>query len=282
MVYNVYKPVILQRYFRKRCVTVSNVDIDRFSINKLKFGRRFFKTYYQKSNNDTDTLLIWFHGGCFMEETPKTTLPFVQLVGDTVKIDVLTFDYPLPFDYTLDDTFRYINKIINTFLEKSRKYSNIFFGGDSAGAFLATKTMEFETNAMARSVLNIDKLGCQINGFIGICGLYDTTFSQNRLGEMLFKFYVLRGCKNHSIYQNVIMKYPMHVQTSTNDFLIRQTQQFYDKNRASEHTSIHLFKTSNSTHCFITITSLPETIESIEMIKSFIYKYSKLTFFNDY
>jgi hypothetical protein len=209
-----------------------------------------------------------------MEETPKTTLPFVQLVGDMTKIDVLTFDYPLPFDYTIDDTFRFINVTLKTFFNENKQYSNVFFGGDSAGAFLATKTIEFETNALARSILNIEQLKCPINGFIGICGMYDITFSQNQLGELVFKFYVLRGCKNHAIYQNVNLKYPMHLQTSTNDFLIGQTQTFFDKHRSSEHTTFHLFKTSNSVHCFITMTSLPETIESIDMIKDFIEKYS--------
>lgn len=262
MLYNVYKPTFLQTIFNRYFVPVSPIkEPDRIILKYETFGKSNFVSYYIPSKIISDTCIIWFHGGCFLQKSPDNVMPFLELLSATNH--VYTFDYPTLFDFTLDDTILFIQKNLRGFFD-SMKFENYVIGGDSAGTFLALKVYEAE---LLNACVVLPELR-DVNGFIGICGFYDRTFGDNILMKFLFEFYVLRGVKNKSVY-NTSISFPNNLLvTATSDFLNEQTIRYNDKYRGK--SRLLKFTTPNSQHCFINSTSLSETTAVVKEIELFI------------
>jgi acetyl esterase/lipase len=252
-------------------VPVSNFRGDTVHIHTNFLKNLPYDTFFFPApSGNSNTLVIWFHGGCFIDERPKNILPFLEFFSEYAHaVDIFTFDYPLPFKFSFDDTLIYVNYILKDLLAQ-HDYTNVYFAGDSAGAFFAVKTMEIEMSSSMRKELKVDAIGCHINGFIGICGFYDTTFNNNALGEMVFKFYLMRNIKSTKKYKKSNVIHPMLIVTSSSDFLLDQSRNFADRHRSYPNNSYKVFNTPNTTHCFLTNIHLPETKELAVDILEFI------------
>lgn len=270
LLYNVYKPTAIQRLFKKYFVPLSPVmQPDRIIRTVETFGKRILNSYYIPCVNVSTSCLIWFHGGCFIHEEPTNVLPFLEVLSSD--INVYTFDYPLPFDFTLDETLSYINKNLRNFFDVM-PHEKYFVGGDSAGTFLAQKIYEQEI-LQVKDVpirLPLPELST-VDAFVGVCGFYDMKFGNNKLGEILFNFYVLRGVEDKKKYQSTA-PFPNNLLiTSTSDFLNRQTIIYNDMYRSR--SILVSYTTPNSIHCFIASTSLPETRRAASEILDFIRRF---------
>lgn len=264
LLYAIYKPSGLKILFNKVFTPLSPVLYpDRIIKTESTFGKRRLNSYFIP-NKSSKTCLIWFHGGCFIQEKPSNVLPFLEMLSQDM--NVYTFDYPLPFDFTLDDTLVYINKNLKDFFNEY-SFDTYAIGGDSAGTFLALKLYEFQT---IKTDLYLEPLPELLNvqKFVGVCGFYDMTFGGNKMGEMAFNFYVLRGVSNKKKYISNV-SYPNNLLlTSSSDFLNRQTTVFNDKFRNV--SDLISYTTPNSIHCFIASTHLPETARAHREIALFI------------
>lgn len=267
LLYNIYKPNGVKRLYNKLFVPLSGIiEPERIIKTQTKFGRRVLNSYYIP-NNESKSCLIWFHGGCFIQEEPTNVLPFLEMLSRDVS--VYTFDYPLPFDFTLDETLIYINKNLRTFFDENT-YENYFIGGDSAGTFLAIKIYELEIIKSELKLFPLPEL-LSVNAFIGVCGFYDMTFGGNKMGEVFFRFYLLRGVNSKNKY-TTNTSYPNNLLlTSSSDFLNRQTIVYNDMYRSK--STLISYTTPNSIHCFISSTSLPETIRAAGEIIAFIARW---------
>jgi hypothetical protein len=243
------------------------VEPDRIIRTVDTFGKRILNSYYipRADGVASESCLIWFHGGCFIQEEPTNVLPFLEVLSSD--INVYTFDYPLPFDFTLDETLSYINRNLRKFFDTT-PHQKYFVGGDSAGTFLAQKIYE-------REILRVQELPLpelsQVQAFVGVCGFYDMKFGNNKIGEMLFNFYVLRGIEDKKKYQTTI-SFPNNLLiTSSSDFLNRQTIIYNDMHRSR--SILVNYTTPNSIHCFIASTFLPETRRAASEILDFIQRF---------
>jgi hypothetical protein len=266
LLYNVYKPTVIQRLFKKYFVPLSPIiEPERIIRTTDTFGKRALNSYYIPRAGST-SCLIWFHGGCFIQEEPTNVLPFLEVLSSD--INVFTFDYPLPFDFTLDETLQYINKNLRKFFD-SMPHEKYFVGGDSAGTFLAQKTYEREI-LEAPDRLPLPEFS-RVEAFVGVCGFYDMKFGNNKIGEMFFNFYVLRGVDDKKKYQST-MAFPNNLLiTSSSDFLNRQTIIYHDMHRSR--SILVSYTTPNSIHCFIASTFLPETRRAGSEIIDFIRRF---------
>lgn len=257
----------MQRLFKKYFVPLSPVlEPDRIIRTIDTFGKRVLNSYYIPRNGGSSTsCLIWFHGGCFIQEEPTNVLPFLEVLSSD--INVYTFDYPLPFDFTLDETIIYINKNLRNFFD-TMFHDKYFIGGDSAGTFLAQKI--YEQEIMRHEGPQLPEIR-GIQAFVGVCGFYDMKFGNNKIGELFFSFYVLRGVSDKKKYHTTI-SFPNNLLiTSSSDFLNRQTIIYHDIHRAS--SILVSYTTPNSIHCFIASTSLPETRRAASEILDFIRRF---------
>lgn len=273
VLYFLYKPIPLQglynRYFFPTSVFTEGAYTDEgvFTYKNSKFNT------YLLRNEGAKSLVVWFHGGCFMQNHPHIVLPFLGLLRRNLPdCDILTFDYPVPYTHTLHDTLKFSNSLIKATI--SEQYENYFLGGDSAGSFFALLTSNIETSNTMSGVLGIPKLGIQYRGFISVCGFYDQTFDNNKIADALFKFYIARGVEQWSTYRVQEIFIPTIVFTSKSDFLYSQNINFVRQNIAR---SVYLkeFDTHNAIHSYITNTSAEETLETVEYIREFVDRNSR-------
>lgn len=264
LLYNAYKPTTIQRLFKKYFVPLSPIlHPERIIKTSDSFGRRKTLNSYYIPNPKSSSCLIWFHGGCFIQEEPTNVLPFLEMLSQD--INIYTFDYPLPFDFTLDETLEYINKNLRKFFNE-HTHQTYFIGGDSAGTFLAQKIYEREIKEHYK--YNPLPEVRKVNAFVGVCGFYDMKFGNNKMGEFFFNFYVLRGVEDKKQYQST-MAFPNNLLiTSSSDFLNRQSIMHHDLYRSR--SILINYTTPNSIHCFITSTTLPETTRAANEIIQFL------------
>lgn len=281
MLYYIFKPTPVQSFMKKILIPVTNFELDTtqhtMNTHTHEKHNRSLNVYHLVTNgidvnSRARTLLIWFHGGCFVIEDPANVMPFMGLIKRKApdNLDILIFDYPLPFDVTIDDTLIYIHDMLLSFFEDwSETYDSVFIGGDSAGSFLGLKTLEIENSESFRGALGIaNPIGMHIGGFIGICGFYDVTFHNNTIASFCFQSYVMRGVSNKTKYQQMHLLHRMLLMTSKNDFLLSQTRNFFEKNR--QRGELVVYDTPNTFHGFIGNTTLAETHNAVDKILLFI------------
>jgi acetyl esterase/lipase len=214
----------------------------------------------------SENILVWFHGGCFIQEKYDTILPFLVEVARVCEMDVVTFDYPLLYTATMPETLGYCNQLLRDFFDE-HKYENVFYGGDSAGTYLALKTMEIEYNQSLRTAVGVEPLGIPVNGFVGICGFYDPTLNGKPLALPLINHWFWKA-DNITNYKKCSVRVPSLLVSSSHDFLVSQTQRFIDQ-QPRRLLQFRQFVTPNSLHCFVANTTLLETIQTLELMCDF-------------
>lgn len=267
LLYYIYRPIPLRSLYEKYLVAVSNHDESMVSV----IGEHvLYNTVYQikKISNKSNKLVVWFHGGGFIKEKAVNIIPFLVYLSEQCNVDVLTFDYPLPYKCRLDDTLVYISQILNKFFSENSKYDYIYFGGDSAGAYLALKILELQYNEAFRMYLNVEPVHADVTAFIGVCGFYDPTFGNKPLALPLFNSWFW-NVRNITFYKTCNVRCPSLIISSTQDFLVFQSRRFVDR-QPRNLVTFRQFTTPNTIHCFISNTKLPETIEATSDMCEFI------------
>jgi acetyl esterase/lipase len=226
---------------------------------------RVIKCFGDKS--ESDILLVWFHGGSFIQEKYDNILPFLVEISKTTNIHVITFDYPLLYHTKLHETLEFINLLLADYFSEN-KYKYIFYGGDSAGTYLALKTIEIEFNNSLRNITKTNQIEIIPSGFIGICGFYDPTFGNKPLAPFFINTWFWR-VPNMINFKKCTLTTPALIITSSRDFLATQSQRFVDT-QPRRLIKYKQFTTPNSLHCFVANTLLPETQETLGLIKDFI------------
>lgn len=267
ILYFIYRPIPLQALYNRYYYPSSIFEDGEYTQQSRNTYKKLNYNSYLLKNSGANTLIVWFHGGCFIQENPDIVLPFLGLLRQNMpNCDILTFDYPLPYSRTLDDTIVCSNQIIAKYIGN---YDNYYVAGDSAGSLLALLTTHIETSPTLSSRFGINPLGVKFNGYISVCGFYDIRFNGNALAEMIFKFYIGRGTKNWNNFLASEILVPALVFTSKSDFLYKQNIDFVQRN-LSRDIYLKEFDTHNSIHCFISHTGAEETKEAVQYIKMFV------------
>lgn len=272
IIYYIYRPIPLKALYNRLFFPVSNfTEYDHTEIKELEYKKNYFKQYLLKNEN-SDTLIIWYHGGCFIQDHPQIVLPFLgSLRRELPNCDILTFEYPLPYDFTLDDSLAFGNYVISKNILP--KYKNYYICGDSAGSYFAAITANIQDSNTLHTVLHLDKLDLNFNGLISVSGFFDQTFDDNIILKNLFRLYVARYVKNFNALRTTEIFIPSLIFTSKQDFLYRQNVQFSQTNQHRD-SYLKVFDSRESVHDFISYTALPETKECIELIREFINKFN--------
>ena len=268
LLYYLYKPYPIVQYYVNRMIPVSNFKHDHITEKStFKYKTKEFNQYLLKHENSTN-LLIWIHGGAFIKAEPDSILPYVGMIYDELpNFDILVFDYPVIYNFTLFHTLEYIHQTIEKY-SRYKNYENFVMGGDSAGVFYALVLMNIETSQSYAQQAQLKPLNINYKCLISACGFFHS--NQNELFKKIFKFYIGRGVSNLTHLSVNIIKIPSLLITSINDFVYNQNVRFHRNNPDS--TKLQVFEKSDTLlHNFMAYTGLPETMESVKLIKTFIH-----------
>lgn len=258
----------MRSLYKKYFGAVVNHD-DQYTnvLKEIKIQKKNYRIIKCSSKENSNELLVWFHGGSFIQEKYENILPFLVEISKSTKIDVLTFDYPLLYTAKLHETLNFCNRILLDFFSENQQYKSIFYGGDSAGTYLALKVIETELNDSLQNITKSTAIGVIPNGFIGICGFYDATFGGKPIVSSLVNNWLWRVPKLTN-FNNCILTIPALIITSSRDFLATQSKRFIDS-QPRRLIKFKQFVTPNTLHCFVANTTLSETQEAIDLIQEF-------------
>lgn len=249
-----WKPVYIK--------TILNKLSDPIEYN-LHENAKIQKNYILYSKEGNKNLTIIFHGGAFLFSDFKNAYGFSNSLYEHLKtFDILIFQYPVRFDFTIEQAMIAINDILKNFINRYDNYTAI---GVSAGVLLMGTFLQKEMNKDVAQKICVPQIGLNISKFVAINGVFDTNFNNSVLNK-LFSFYIMRGTssiKNYSCYN---LSVPKLIISNTYDFLYEQTKNYIK----TEQCSLKIFQNKNLDHRFIFYQNLNETNIAIKSISSFL------------
>lgn len=123
----VARPLI---FMKKRC-----------SIKKQKYGKRNIYIIKSKTNNSSDKIIFYIHGGAYVANMNKNHWRFFNNICNDLGVTIIAPDYPLVPMNTADDVFDMIEPLYSEVIEKYGKH-NVILMGDSAGGTIALALLE--------------------------------------------------------------------------------------------------------------------------------------------
>lgn len=119
-------------------------------LSKYKFKSKLVKTTYQGYNvytisknnpKDTDSIIIYLHGGAYINEASYFHYRFVDQIATSTNSTIIFPNYPLAPEHTCIDAFKMLEEMYKDILSKTDK--KIIFMGDSAGGGLSLAFAEY-------------------------------------------------------------------------------------------------------------------------------------------
>lgn len=187
-----------------------NVELFPHTDTETKITKQIAK--YSTENNLKTRVIVDIPGGAFIDANPNLT-PFINM---NLSYDVFSLEYPVLFDYTFEDSLKYLSNTLTFILDKiETEYPNakITLFGHSAGAYF--------------SALLINKFAARIDSFITINGYFGKSTISNEVLKVLDGVYLTSITKKPkyevaALSNNV----DLFIVTSTNDFL-KESSEYY-------------------------------------------------------
>ena len=107
-----------------------------YEIDTQQYANRNVFVVSPKSETKTDTIIIYFHGGGYVEEMSPEYWEFIEKIVDETGITMVVPDYPLAPKYNYIDVFNMIEPMYMEMIQKIDP-NDIIFMGDSAGGGMA-------------------------------------------------------------------------------------------------------------------------------------------------
>lgn len=149
------------------------IDINYLS----QFDDGHLDLYFPKGNKKNLPLVIWIHGGAYIAGDKERPRPFCERLASkgyiVANIDYLLAPvgvYPMPI-IQVYEALSYLKDHCDDY---NIDFNNIFIGGDSAGAQIASQIGAMESNPVLLKKMGFDKFfGENLRGLILFCGLYN-------------------------------------------------------------------------------------------------------------
>lgn len=252
ILYIIWKPNILKKVLN--VIPEYEYDLNEYGVELENY------TLYHRENNKK--LLVFFNGGAFIYSNRKNTYGLLNELSTLLKeYDILTFDYPVRFDFTIKETMLNINETLKKFLN----YESYYGLSESAGSLLLGTFCLKESNLDFSKKIEIPQIGINFKCFIGITGVFSIDFN-NRILNNLFKIYIMRNTPNLKLYSAFNLNIPRLIISNKYDFLFTQTENFLQ----NQPSSYKIFENELLPHTFIFSNIYKETSESIQLIFNFL------------
>ena len=225
-------------------------------------------TGFEDEHGKKKKLLIYFHGGAFLFNNRETSYGFLNTLYKKISdaFDILVFDYPVRFKYTVRDSLLAANRIITRYIGS---YSDFYGIGMSAGVLLMGAFQNKERSPPSTAArMNVPIIGVKFRAMVGLSGLYDTRFDSELINR-LFDFYIMRGTVGSELYTCYNSGIPVLAIGVDSDYLYQQTYRFV----TTEPSEFKIYTNPELPHSFPLLVNLSETRDAIEHVADFIKKY---------
>ena len=182
--------------------------------------------YFRNKNNRKDRFIISIPGGGFIVSLPS----FISFRAmKNLNQDVVTFNYPVLFNtkpkVTLNFISNVIEYVINTYKKQWGDNVKVSLMGTSAGGYYATKLINSDRylNDATGKYTFIDR-------YVGICGYYGYTSTDNTTLRTIDRFYLNRWNNWLSPERGTCKRLPSTINTifmtAEGDFLKQCTERY--------------------------------------------------------
>jgi len=232
-----------------------------------------------KGINKKLPLIMFIHGGGWIGGSPKKISDFCKLMASYGYV-VANVDYSLAPEHPYPtSTYQLIN-VLNHIYEISDKYmidkNNIFIGGTSAGAHLASQMGCLITNKKYAEEMKVDVLPTKISGLLLINGVYDfETVIDSKfpfMGHFLRAYISPKKWEEASSVNYVSRNYPsVFITVGDKDPLEEQSIKLIDKLKEYDiDYQSKLFKKAKLYHDFIYLLDREDAKKTFEAMMKFI------------
>lgn len=220
-------------------------------------------TLYTSPNSKHDKLVILFIGGAGLYSTMSNNYGFTNKLNEFLgtDYDVLVFEYPVRFKYTVLDTMLSINKILADYIN----YETVHAIGISFGALLAGAFYQKEMTKTKATNMQIPQIGIKFASLSLLSGVLECKFNVD-VFTALFNFYIMRATPGLMYYTCYGIPIPKFIVSANTDFLVSQTSKFIQ----SEQCQYKIYQSHTLPHAFCQYTNLDEAIETIQSVRDFI------------
>lgn len=129
---------------------------DECIIETKEFMSRKIFIITPKSEEKSEKVILYFHGGAYVAEATKEHWDFLEKIVKDTKATVIMPDYPLTPKYTYKDVFNMVEPLYKEIISKVDK-QNLIMIGDSAGGgitlALAEKLSDNNINLPSKTIL---------------------------------------------------------------------------------------------------------------------------------
>lgn len=252
----------------------------KYTLYRQRRKRQHYRAAAAAADDDTQyiltkNLIVCFVGGAMMTSSRKCVYGALNYLYEHLTLqqqpkhgrrsknnyDILVFKYPVRFESTLHQSMLSINETLSQFTH----YERVHAIGFSVGAMLAGAFHQKESNKTIAETMKIPQIGMTFTTFVGICGLYETTFAAEILTK-LFKFYILSKTPSAHNYTCYGMNIPRLIISSTSDFLFPQSSKFIQE----QPVAYKIYQSQTLPHSFPQYINLPEARDALNRIIAFI------------
>ncbi|MDR1195534.1 MAG: alpha/beta hydrolase, partial [Endomicrobium sp.] len=173
----IYKNPENYNEYKEKVQFVKNIDYHSQYPNDV------LDIIYPKEENKNNKVIIWVHGGSYIEGDKEKTEPYMVLLANE-GFTAVNLNYALAPDSHYPVQLKQIEEAYKFIKEHADEYklnlNTVYFGGDSAGAQIVSQFINLQTNPEYLNEVNENTGGIQlkkvidknnIEGVILLCGL---------------------------------------------------------------------------------------------------------------
>lgn len=270
-----------------------NLEIDNDITYKSSIlNNNKLDIYYPRNVNKKIPVIMWIHGGGYIANSKETVKNYMMALADEGFV-VVNIDYALAPKYKYPSQITQCNEALKYVWDNIENFNgdreNIFIGGDSAGAQMASQLGAIISNEKLSEEMNLRPSISNdvLKGIILFCGLYDMdTVRATKFPGIQTYMQCLTGVKNFEQYEridelstikNITPNYPStFISVGDVDPFLNQGKDLAASLRdMGVKVTSKFFENRNLWHEYQFKFSLPEAQETFKSVVDFLKENSK-------
>lgn len=187
-----------------------NLEIDNDITYKSSIlNNNKLDIYYPRNVNKKIPVIMWIHGGGYIANSKETVKNYMMALADKGFV-VVNIDYALAPKYKYPSQITQCNEALKYVWDNIENFNgdreNIFIGGDSAGAQMASQLGAIISNEKLSEEMNLRPSisNDALKGIILFCGLYDMdNVRATKFPGIQTYMQCLTGVKNFEQYERI-------------------------------------------------------------------------------
>lgn len=172
------------------------------AIKNLKYTSKYqsntFDIYYPKNTTGKVPVIFWAHGGGYIGGDKVSIEEFANYLVSETNVAVIAMNYQIAPALKYPGQVEQMNELYQYVAKSTEKYpmldlTQIFWGGDSAGAQIAGQYVAIQTNPSYAEAMNFkpEIENDYLKGFISYCGPLDLKqVTEKQSDQLMMKLFI--------------------------------------------------------------------------------------------